>query len=132
MRLLLVVAAAALSGFVWAAPQQATGVITGVVVNEEGRPLASASVGVAGTMRGDRTDADGRFTITRVPPGTRVVRALSAGYREGTRRVEVVPGDTARTGFLLTTGPTRVRFWLIDPAPERVALGVDARAVTGP
>jgi hypothetical protein len=122
MRWLLVVVAAGGWGFAWATPEQATGVVAGVVVNEEGRPLASASVGVAGTMRGDRTDAEGRFTITRVPPGTRVVRALSAGYREGTRRVEVVAGDTARTGFLLITGATRVRFWLVDPAPERVAL----------
>ena len=128
----LIVVAAGLSGFAWAAPEQATGVVAGVVVSEQGRPLARATVAVEGTRRGAQTDADGRFTITEVPVGRRLVRAQSAGYREGSRRVEVVAGDTTRTGFLLTTGPSRMRLRLIDPAPERVALADHPRPVTRP
>jgi hypothetical protein len=132
VRWLMVVAAVALSGFAWAAPRQETGVVAGVVFGEAGTPLRGAAVAVAGTKRGDRTDAEGRFTITAVPAGRRLVRATSDGYREATRRVEVAAGDTARTGFLLSTGPARMRLWLIDPVPERVALEGDARAVTRP
>ena len=39
---------------------QATGTITGVVVGTGNRPLAGAAVAVAGTNRGDQTDAQGR------------------------------------------------------------------------
>ena len=58
---------------------QATGTISGVVTGTGGRPLAGASVAVAGTTLGDQTNAQGRYTITGVPAGSRTVRATFAG-----------------------------------------------------
>jgi ferric-dicitrate binding protein FerR (iron transport regulator) len=72
------------------APSQAVGTVSGVVTGGTGAPLAGASVAVAGTSRGDQTDAQGRYTITGVPAGSRTVRATFAGYAESSRAVDLV------------------------------------------
>jgi hypothetical protein len=77
------------------------GIITGVVLNEEGQPLPGAHVRL--TLRGSRWGAplgrgdlatagpDGKFEIKAVPPERRyVVTALAEGY--GKRDVTVEPG----------------------------------------
>jgi TonB-dependent starch-binding outer membrane protein SusC len=56
---------------------QATGTISGTVTGTGGQPLVGASVAVAGTTRGDQTNAQGQFTITAVPTGSRTVRVAS-------------------------------------------------------
>jgi TonB-dependent starch-binding outer membrane protein SusC len=81
---------------------QATGTISGVVTGTGGRPLTGASVAVAGTSRGTQTDAQGRFTITAVPAGSRTVRATFAGYTEANRTVTVAAGQTATLNITLT------------------------------
>ena len=116
MKWLPFVLLAALPAFV-AAPRQATSAVGGIVVGVEGRPVRGAAVAVAGTTRGDLTDADGRFFITQVPSGPRVVRATRVGYRETTYRVELPADDTVRIALRLSPadpegGPPR---WRIDP-----------------
>jgi TonB-linked SusC/RagA family outer membrane protein len=81
---------------------QATGTVSGVVTGTGGRPLAGANVSVAGTTRGSQTSADGRFSITGVPAGSRTVRASFAGYTEATRTVTVAAGQTATMNVTLT------------------------------
>jgi TonB-dependent starch-binding outer membrane protein SusC len=81
---------------------QATGTVTGVVTGTGGRPLTGASVAVAGTTRGDQTDAQGRFEITAVPAGSRTIRATFAGYGEQSRTVTVAAGQTATVNIALT------------------------------
>ena len=86
---------------------QATGTITGVVTGAGNRPLAGAAVAVAGSTRGDQTDAQGRFTITAVPAGSRTVRATFAGHTEATRSVTVTAGQT--TTLNITLSPQAVQ-----------------------
>jgi TonB-dependent starch-binding outer membrane protein SusC len=81
---------------------QATGTIAGTVTTQEGRPIAGASVGVAGTTRGAQTGTDGRFVITAVPTGSRTVRATFAGHAEATRLVTVAAGETVSVDVVLT------------------------------
>jgi TonB-dependent starch-binding outer membrane protein SusC len=84
------------------APSQAVGTVSGVVTGGTGQPLAGASVAIAGTTRGDQSDAQGRFTITAVPAGSRTVRATFAGYGEASRTITVASGQTATVNLQLT------------------------------
>jgi TonB-dependent starch-binding outer membrane protein SusC len=108
MRWISVIALSVLLAVPQGAYAQATGTISGTVTGTNGRPLNGASVAVAGTTRGDQTDAEGRFTITAVPVGSRTVRATAAGYGEGTRSVTVAAGQTATANFALTAQVVRL------------------------
>jgi TonB-linked SusC/RagA family outer membrane protein len=99
---MLTLAAVGVLGSSSMAQAQATGQISGTVTGEGGRPISGASVSVAGTTRGDQTDAAGRFTISAVPTGSHVVRATAAGYGEATASVTVAAGQTATVNVSLT------------------------------
>lgn len=85
-----------------AAQAQSTGRITGAVTSE-GRPVAGASVVVVGSSptRGAQSDAQGRFTITGVAPGTYQVQVRLIGYAAMTNSVTVVSDAAAATNFAL-------------------------------
>jgi TonB-dependent starch-binding outer membrane protein SusC len=84
------------------AEAQAVGTIAGQVTGTNGQPLVGATVAVTGTTRGARTSADGRYTITAVPAGSRTVRASFAGYTEATRTTTVAAGQTATVNIQLS------------------------------
>ena len=54
------------------------GVITGIVVDARGQPLASVGVSVTGTTRGAITNAAGEFRV-QVPPGTHRLQVRRIG-----------------------------------------------------
>ena len=66
--------------------QQHSGVITGVVVDENGEPVIGASVQVKGTSIGSVTDLDGNFTLKGVRQGS-VVTVTYVGYKPQTVNV---------------------------------------------
>ncbi|HEX5720596.1 MAG TPA: carboxypeptidase-like regulatory domain-containing protein [Thermoanaerobaculia bacterium] len=75
-------------------------VLEGRVLAPGGRPIPGARVslvetGSIGTMRAGwaRTDGDGRYRLDAVPPGTRLFRADSEGFRERVRELEVRAGE---------------------------------------
>ncbi len=66
-----------------------TGKITGVVLNKEtGEPMEYVNVIVEDTHLGAMTDANGKFFILNVPPGSYKVRAESMGFSQQ-RQTEV-------------------------------------------
>lgn len=73
--------AAALLGLVSSIASAQTGSITGKVTKPDGSPLGYANVIIVGTTMGAMTLADGKYTITAVPPGTYTVRAMMMGYK---------------------------------------------------
>ena len=90
----------------------ATGSIGGTVVDQDDRPLAGATVGIAGfdTGLGPRHTAlsgpDGSYEIDAVPTGGAstypAVRARKAGYAEDSEHgVAVAPGGTTTIAFKL-------------------------------
>jgi len=58
-----------------------TGKITGLVRDKKsGEPLVGANIMVAGEMFGAATDADGRYFIISIPPGTYTLNVSMIGY----------------------------------------------------
>ena len=72
--------------------------VTGRVLDVEGRPIAGARLarGTDFRSRDDvpevKSDADGRFTMTGVPPGPATLTVLARGHAPDLRTVEVKPG----------------------------------------
>ena len=79
-----------------------TGVIRGVITDSAGRPISGVEVLALKTDRTVRTDARGRYTITRVPWGQTVIMARLLGYRPTEQTVTL--GDTGEATLNLTLG----------------------------
>ncbi len=80
---------------------QGTGSVTGIVRNEQGQPIANASVTVRGTRIGAVTSENGRYLLTEVPLGKRVVVASLIGYGDAQQEVEVATAPPANADFTL-------------------------------
>ena len=102
-----------------------------------GEPLATATVLVVGTARGEFTDDEGSFRID-LPSGTYTVRVSFIGYETLSRRVTVVAGETATADFelpiggltvdpLVVTGSRTARTELETPVPVDVIGDVEIR-----
>lgn len=81
---------------------QQTGTIEGTVAEvSSGRSLAGVQVLVQGTAYGAITNAEGRFAIANVAPGTYRVRASLIGYGPEVNEVTLGGGETVTTVFRL-------------------------------
>ena len=81
-----------------------TGTVKGKVMKADGTPLGYANVILVGTTMGAMTLADGKFTITAVPPGTYTVRAMMMGYKAVEKpSVSISVGSTEELEFKLET-----------------------------
>ncbi|MBX2930789.1 MAG: TonB-dependent receptor [Chitinophagaceae bacterium] len=69
--------------------------VTGVVSDDNGKPVADASVVVKGTQLGTTTDAKGSFTIHSVPASAKTLEISSYGYE--TRTVSIGTGTVSVT-----------------------------------
>ncbi len=81
---------------------QETGQVAGTVTNEQGQPVATASVVVQGTRLAVVTAPDGKYVIPEVPAGTRTVVARLIGYGVATQVVTVTAGQSVVADFRLT------------------------------
>lgn len=96
---------AGLVGFTVAARGQ-QGTITGRVTDQtSGHPLGGARITVVGTSLIAQTNADGRYTVARVPAGRTNVRASAVGFGAVSHGVTVTVGDTAVSDFALALVP---------------------------
>ncbi|MCC8427185.1 carboxypeptidase regulatory-like domain-containing protein [Mucilaginibacter sp. UR6-11] len=66
--------------------------VTGVVTNEKGEPLKSATVFIGGTERIMPTDENGRFNFNNVPTGTFQLSVQMLGYAPLARNIIVKDG----------------------------------------
>ena len=82
-----------------------TGSVAGRVLDQQGNPLPSAQVIVAGTGREARSRPTGEYVVTGVPTGTQTVVARAIGYRAQTATVTVAEGQRATQDFTLTSDP---------------------------
>lgn len=73
--------------------QDQPGSIQGTVGSESGTPLVGATVAVSGTNLATITDADGRYTIAGVPPGTHTISVSLIGFATSEQELAVVSGQ---------------------------------------
>ena len=66
--------------------------LTGQVQDEDGLPVAAASVEIIGTAYRTMTDSRGRFMIVGIEPGTYTIEAKRVGYNTGRREVQISSG----------------------------------------
>jgi hypothetical protein len=98
------------------APNEATGNITGRVVSKNSHAIAGADVTAASPLATfhQRTDRDGRYAITNVPPDTYTISVQAGGFESATQAgITVVAPAPAIANFelappqLTTIGGTR-------------------------
>jgi TonB-linked SusC/RagA family outer membrane protein len=82
---------------------QGTGRVSGTVTGAAGEPVADATVVVVGTTLNARTGADGRYTLSGVPAGSRQLRASRLGLASSARTVNVTAGGEATANFQLAS-----------------------------
>lgn len=70
------------------------------------QPIEGATVNLPGLNRVTVTDAEGRFTLDRVPAGEHEIFAQRGNARSDRRRIAVTAGDTARADFRLAIAHT--------------------------
>jgi TonB-linked SusC/RagA family outer membrane protein len=84
-----------------------TGTVTGRVTDaRSGVPITTAQVTISGTSLGAAVDAEGRYRIANVPPGTHQVRARTIGYQPATATFSVAADGTADVNLSLTETAT--------------------------
>jgi TonB-linked SusC/RagA family outer membrane protein len=99
-----------------ASAQEATGSVTGRVTDAKtGAPIEGASVEVSSARIGSLSSADGRFRITGVQAGSRLLIVRRIGFAVIRREVAVTAGQEATADFAL------------DPS----AIALDAVLITG-
>ena len=77
-----------------------TGTVSGRVLDADGKPVAAATVLVVGTRLGAYSDAEGKFLILNVAPGTYEVKASRLGFNAVTMAAVIVSADnTTRLEF---------------------------------
>ena len=88
---------------------QMGGTITGHVTDGPlKRPLSDVSVRVEGTALRTTANAQGKYTITGVGPGTYRVTARRVGYQPLMKEITLVADQTATLDFALAAAPTRL------------------------
>jgi len=85
-----------------------TGAIRGVVVDEAIRPIAAASIAYVGHNL--TTDAQGRFAIEGLAPGTLFLQASAKGFLKVQTSAVVEAGKVADVRIALPADPTPVPF----------------------
>jgi iron complex outermembrane receptor protein len=103
------------------------GTITGTVTDKkDGSPIIGAVVNLPDLKNGTATDANGKFTLTKLPKGTYLVEVSFLGYSTFTQRVDLskttvlnvqLQTSTIETGEVVITGVSRATEIKRDPVP---------------
>lgn len=84
---------------------QAWGTLRGTVVGEDTAPVVEARIRIVGTDRTALSGKDGRFELTRVAPGDRILEVRLLGYRRLVQMVNLAPGETLHVQVVLAAAP---------------------------
>ncbi len=114
---------------------QGTGIVQGRISDAAtGAPLVGVQVRVEGTTVGAQTDANGTYTITGVPPGTRVITTRRVGYSPGRSSISVPATGSASHDFALgavATTLNEVVVTALGQTAQQRSLGTAQQSVRG-
>ncbi len=83
------------------------GTVRGVVTDDGGAPVAEADVAIAALQQFTKTDAQGRFMFTKLPPGEHEVTVRRLGYARETVKV-IVNAMAYSYSITMTKQATRI------------------------
>ncbi|MDQ6769965.1 MAG: SusC/RagA family TonB-linked outer membrane protein [Gemmatimonadota bacterium] len=112
-------AALTLVGLALAAPplMAQTGTLVGRVTDaRSGAPITTAQITISGTSLTAMPDAEGRFRVTNIPPGTHQVRARGIGYQPATATFTVAPDGSADVNLSMNESVTALDAVLVTGA----------------
>lgn len=93
-----------------ATPAQAqVGSITGKVTDDAGVGVPYANVILKGTQLGGRANADGKFTIVKVPVGSYTLATKMMGYASVEKAVQVNANQTATVDFKISEQAVKIK-----------------------
>jgi len=109
-----------------------TSVLSGTVVDEEGRALPGANVVVQkeDSTQGTSTDTDGRFEIGNLAPGSAQVAARFVGYQAEERTIMLEAGRTHTLRFALAPAVVAIDEVVVTAQTRRQRLSEVPIAVT--
>lgn len=107
----------------------ATATVQGRVVDETGASLPAATVSIGGYPTEILSGPNGRFTLTNVPTGSRMVAARRLGYRSADQRLDVAQEGVRDLVLVLEKSATLDRVVTRAERPRsRDAVELDERA----
>jgi len=87
--------------------QLPAGSISGRVTDQDGDPLIGANVILKGTLLGAATDADGRYSIRRITPGSYTLKTSMIGYETVELSISVAEMQNTEHNFKLNEAMLR-------------------------
>ena len=87
---------------------EALGVVDGIVTDSNLVPLRGAFVSVLNSSIRVGTGPNGRFRITRIPPGQFLLIVRRGGYRPTSAMIDVLARDTLRLAYTLAAAPANM------------------------
>src|SRR5437867_6013208 len=89
--------------------QAQTGAITGKITDESGVGVPYANVFIKGTQLGGMANAEGKFTIVKVPVGNYTLSVRSVGHAAIEKTVQVNANQTATVDFQITEQAVKMK-----------------------
>ena len=86
-----------------------TGAITGVITDESGVGVPYANIFIKSTQLGGTANAEGKFTIIKVPVGAYTLRVKAVGHAPIEKPVQVNANQTATANFQLTEEAVKMK-----------------------
>jgi hypothetical protein len=105
-----------------------TGAISGLVLDDEVRPISGATVVLVETQAETQTDDQGRFTFNNLPPGTVRILASRLGYDGGGIKVQVIAGEVVEAKIVLK--PMVLNEPYVRVAPRNAMMHVSVTSLT--
>ena len=78
-----------------------TGTIQGRITDQDGQPIAGATVSLEGTGLGTQTDGQGGFALRGVPAGSYTIRVEAVGHALESESITVAEGAEVRRDYAL-------------------------------
>jgi hypothetical protein len=96
------------------------GTLTGVVLDEVGKPVAGVEVALAKVARTTRTDSAGKFILALVPAGAYDVTFRRVSYAPMVFMLEISRGDTTEAEVKMNVVAQEMRAVKVEEKPELI------------